>query len=413
MSNLSFNKLYEWTLGLMVFLMIVTPWLFGIGVLVFFIVSIGGLIKRHLEFKLNRLGVVFILLYLLYFIGTFYTNNVDIANKYLEYKLTFLLFPLLLSLKAKSPISIRIPASILIIAVLIVTILGFINSVPLFIETDNVNFLFSSHFSHLHHPTYLSVFAVFASALLIYGNKQSWKGYSLLNVGFGFVLFMLVQVFCLSLAGVLFLMGYVFVIGLIWSRKKFSKKLFYSFVLGGLISIIAIVKYTPDVNTQFINSVNYLTEYLEDPEEFFSSKQKFVGGSETRLIMWAASTQVFSEHPLGVGTGNVDDFLSDKLTEIGQPRMAVKNLNPHNQFLQTAVEIGVFGLFLLILLVIYGTYVSIRTKNWLLLFLIISLTFNCLFESMLQRQSGIVFYTFWICLLPIYFPETIKMKSVK
>ena len=46
MSNLSFNKLYEWSLGLMVFLMIVTPSLIGIGILLFFAIpedlSIGA-----------------------------------------------------------------------------------------------------------------------------------------------------------------------------------------------------------------------------------------------------------------------------------------------------------------------------------------------------------------------------------
>ncbi len=412
MSNLSFNKLYEWSLGLMVFLMIVTPSLIAIGILLFFAISALGIVKKYLKFHLNKLGVLFILLYLSYFVGSFYTNNTDIANKYLEYKLTFLLIPFLFSLKSKDLITIRIPASILIVGVLLVTVLGFFNGISLFMESNNINFLFSSQFSYIHHPTYLSVFAIFASALLIYGHQQQWKGYSLLNVYLGFIVFLLVQVFCLSLAGILFSLGYVFVIGLLWSRKKLSQKLFYSFVLCGLISIIALVKYTPDVNAQFINSVNYLTEYWDDPEEFFRSKQTNVGGSETRLIMWAASCQVFVEHPFGVGTGNVDDFLSDKLNEIGQPHMAAKNLNPHNQFLQTAVEVGVFGLALLIFLAIYGTYVSIQTKNWLLLFVIISLAFNCLFESMLQRQSGIVFYTFWICLLPICFPEITKTAKV-
>jgi len=168
-----------------------------------------------------------------------------------------------------------------------------------------------------------------------------------------------------------------------------------------MISLFGVVKYTPGVNTQFQYSIDYLVEYWENPQEFFRSKQTYVGGSETRLIMWAASAQVFAEHPLGVGTGNVDDYLTDKLNEIGQPHMAKKKLNPHNQFLQTGVEVGIVGLTLLLLIVFYGIYYSIKTKNWLLLFLIISLAFNCLFESMLQRQSGIVFYTFWICFLAI------------
>ena len=62
MSNLSFNKLYEWSLGLMVFLMIVTPSLIGIGILLFFAISALGIVKKYLKFHLNKLGVLFILL---------------------------------------------------------------------------------------------------------------------------------------------------------------------------------------------------------------------------------------------------------------------------------------------------------------------------------------------------------------
>lgn len=411
MSNLTFNKWYEWTLGLMVFLMIVIPRLFGLGVLILAVVSILGIVKKELKFKLNKLGVLFFLFYLAYFLGTFYTNHIDIANKYLEYKLAFLIIPVLLSFKPKKVMSLQIPATAIIIGVLIVSVLGLFNSIPLYIESNDINFLFSSHFSFIHHPTYLSVFAIFSSALLIHGYTNRWYMYSRLNVITLFVYFLAVQLLCLSLAGVLFLLGYIFVIAVLWTREKLSRKLWYGFIIGAIISTIALVRYTPDVNSQFINSVDYLAEYLEDPEEFFRSKQTYVGGSETRLIMWAAASHVFAENPMGVGTGNVDDFLTDKLIEIGQPHMAAKQLNPHNQFLQTAVETGIIGLGLLILIVIYGVYISIRTKNWLLLFVIISLAFNCLFESMLQRQSGIVFYTFWICLLPIYFPELSKKKT--
>jgi hypothetical protein len=43
-----------------------------------------------------------------------------------------------------------------------------------------------------------------------------------------------------------------------------------------------------------------------------------------------------------------------------------------------------------------------NSKNWMLLILSASLAFNGLFESMLQRQSGIVFYSFWSVLLVVW-----------
>ena len=76
--------------------------------------------------------------------------------------------------------------------------------------------------------------------------------------------------------------------------------------------------------------------------------------------------------------------------------------NPHNQFLQTALEIGIVGL--LLLLTLFGSTLRFAWKhrNYALLIMTACLVFNALFESMFQRQSGIVFFSFWICLLIVY-----------
>jgi hypothetical protein len=63
----------------------------------------------------------------------------------------------------------------------------------------------------------------------------------------------------------------------------------------------------------------------------------------------------------------------------------------------------------------FGLYIARKHLNWLLLLLIANLMFNMLFESMLQRQSGIMFYTMGICLLAVFssfrlFPQW-KAKS--
>jgi hypothetical protein len=40
-----------------------------------------------------------------------------------------------------------------------------------------------------------------------------------------------------------------------------------------------------------------------------------------------------------------------------------------------------------------------------------SLVVNSLFESMLQRQSGIVFYAFWMCLLTLISVTNTKIQA--
>ena len=113
--------------------------------------------------------------------------------------------------------------------------------------------------------------------------------------------------------------------------------------------------------------------------------------------MWTASTLEILEHPFGVGTGNVDDFLKKRLLQLGQKNMLEEEYNPHNQFLQSTLEIGIIGLLVLVLLLFFVLKFAFIDSNWLLGILCLNLIFNALFESMLQRQSGIVFFTFWIC----------------
>ena len=122
-------------------------------------------------------------------------------------------------------------------------------------------------------------------------------------------------------------------------------------------------------------------------------------GNEARLVIWTVAFDIFMDHPMGVGLGNLEEMMHQRLIYLGLNEQADLNYNPHNQFLQIAAELGVIGLGLFLLIVAYGFYWSITTKNWLLLLVISNLFINCLFESMLQRQSGIVFYCFWICLL--------------
>lgn len=76
-------------------------------------------------------------------------------------------------------------------------------------------------------------------------------------------------------------------------------------------------------------------------------------------------------------------------------------LNAHNQFSDTIIAVGVIGLILLLSFFIYPIFLWIKNKNFDIVFfsLLLIIAFNSLFESVLERQMGIMFFTFFYFLL--------------
>jgi O-antigen ligase len=92
--------------------------------------------------------------------------------------------------------------------------------------------------------------------------------------------------------------------------------------------------------------------------------------------------------------------------------MADKNYDPHNQYFSTTLELGMQGLLILLIALLIPLIVGLKRRSALLVLLSVNLLFNSAFESMLQRQSGIVFYMFWYCLLFIItYGETLKTNK--
>jgi hypothetical protein len=69
--------------------------------------------------------------------------------------------------------------------------------------------------------------------------------------------------------------------------------------------------------------------------------------------------------------------------------------------LQTTLEIGFIGLILLLTYIISLLKLAWIHKNAFLAIIVGGLFFNALFESVLQRQSGIVFFSFMLSLFAI------------
>jgi O-antigen ligase len=124
-----------------------------------------------------------------------------------------------------------------------------------------------------------------------------------------------------------------------------------------------------------------------------------VESNQARLIMWNTSVEVIKDNFVyGTGTGDYNDELIKRNKKYKNQGVVKSELNSHNQFLNTFVQLGLIGF--LTLCAVFYLYFRIAIKNRDLLIVIIGVTFllNFLFESIIETQSGIIlFCVLFIC----------------
>lgn len=422
MRKINYQKSFELYLAFIAFVICVFPKLITVAIIGLACFTIVGFARKKIALSITKPVLFLALLYLVYLAGTIFTENQYLARTYIENKLTFLIFPILLSFRFKNEMDFRLPVAGIAIGVTVTAVLGILNAADCnesLIQSGNFSCYTSSNLSHIHHPTYFSVYILTALVSVWTGYIQRWKFFRLIWIIPFSVFALTIYGLCLSLAGYLFFFLLMFILFVVLIYKKFGWiMLLCSLVLTPALAILLFTS-IPQIKSQFIDSEKVLIEYTSNPEKFIRSKTGYKQGDDIRVIMWTVSAHEFEKHLFGVGTGNVDLHLSWRLHTYQQHKLAKMDqnktilYNPHNQFLQTGLEIGVEGLAVLLLVIITAIFFSFKYKNWILLILTGSLVFNSLFESMLQRQSGIVFYSFWLCILVIYSNSKSKTAYTK
>jgi O-antigen ligase len=398
-ANIPYSHIHEYALGMFVLMTVLTPKLVGLAFLILVGVLVYGFVKNELSFQLGTIPKLLIALYCAYLVGAYFTDHSDIAASYLENKLSFLLLPLILAGVPKSGLNLNMAKLALVFSVLLLTLLGLVNGFGAYSEKGFRAFI-STSFSSVHHPTYFCAYAFMALIFMYEKLKEQGleRKQKIRLILIGLVL-ILAQFLSMSLAGILLLANVLFVFLLVYSYRRYSLLQFSGIGLGFILTVFVVYKSTPNLQEQIRGPLDEIAYNIRYPESLDYGIDKYFTGDEVRLIMWHFSWKVFKQNPFGIGTGNVDEILGGKLYDSGYRELSKKNYNPHNQYLQTGIEIGVVGLGVFLAILSFALIKGVRSRNWLLIFLSLSLGLNCLIESMLQRQSGIVFYCFWLCLL--------------
>ena len=408
-----FTNLFEKTLGFFAFGFVLFPKFAPLFFILLITVVLSGIIKKEVSFQLNVISSLFLLFYFCYLIGIIFTRDINAGVFELEKKLSFVIFPLLLSLKFKKKWSINVAYMGFILATFLVTLYGIIMALSAWLGAGGGNWVyFSSAISPIHHPSYLAAYLTISTAFAFIGWREKLPFFLLYWI-IPFTIFVIViHGFLQSLSGTLFLLIAIFSSLLIWLRNKFRRPIFYTIIILMPIIGFIVINSIPSIQNDWKDATSNVIEYSKNPKSFVENREQTLSSSSVRIILWTAAFQIFYKHPFGVGTGNMDEFMEKELIILKQKELTKQNFNPHNQFLQTAVEIGFFGLLVFFAILFSSIYYGLKYKNYLLIIISSNLLFNSLFESMLQRQSGIIFYCFWLCLLSLYL-FTHQIKKVK
>lgn len=390
----SIDQFYPIALAVVLAVQVLFPKQIALGIVLLALVTIAMGIKKKLKFHFSKIHLAFIGLYLLYVLGMFYTLDQKEAAHTLESKMSFVIFPLLFLARPIERIDFSIPIWSYIGALLILNLEGLFGSAWCYSSTGEIACLLSSQFSPVHHPTYLAIYLLIGVGFVRYGYLYHVKGFNKWNQYLLILFFLMSYVLTMSLSAMLFLILFSAVVGFI-TMYKFLGMLKTVLVLVGFIgTLIFIVSRNKLLVYDVKRTSNSVANYLSDPEEYLRNGNRKLIGNEVRLILWTNSVQIIKSHPFGIGTGNTDLYMTEKLNHYKLYELAEKKYNPHNQFLQTWMEIGVQGFAVLLFLFSALAAKAVKMRNALLFVLVFSFAFNCLFESMLQRQSGIVFFTY-------------------
>mgnify|MGYP000023312926 FL=1 len=392
----------------------------------------------------NSFFLAFIIFYILYAVSFFWSENQSFAIADLVLKIPILILPLIML--SNKPLSIKEINKLLMVFALSVISLNcycFFDAFFNYLNTRNINEFFYGSLTVNMHTAYQATFTSFSIFILvyIYLNKEyshNWIFLFLIVMQF-FFLFLLssrMQMLCMSVVTPIFLIFHYYL------KKKIYLGFSYT-ILAFMVSYFLVS--TPSVlNTRYKQTVSHISSIGNDSQN-----------SDPRKFIWKKAIDVIKYNWLfGVGVGDAKDILvssyskefskpitdhtvdstinflkannkhlntqAKKLTldhiklkkeseniliqQINKYRyFAKKKYNFHNQYLQTFATVGFFGLIILIYLLSHLVVISIIKQDYIVLAFLFLIVMSFFTESMLERQAGVVFFTFFYLLLAMRF----------
>ena len=361
---------------------------------------IDGIINRTFVFNNKKFVILGILFYLVHIISVSYSKYRGAAWFDMEVKLSLIVFPLIFLFK--NPLIINRKKWVLysfVVGSIVSSIIMLLFAYSRFDGRNSYVFYYAE--LGLFHPSYMSMYFIFAILIIIRMIDKDIKELSTRVIAYITIVFLLVLIFQLqSKAGILsiiFISIYYLVFAFIRSNPILLRTSFL--VLAVSLSLI------------FIQKESRLQSMAKSVKTI--KKEGHTSGSTgVRYSMWVITSQDLKNHWLtGVGAGDIKPELFKIYQEKGLTEAIKGNFNIHNQYLETFYGQGIAGISLLLLLLFMGLREALKRKELILSGFIILITLSFGPESMLNSQMGVVFFSFFYYFLFSFTLDTKKLQS--
>jgi O-antigen ligase len=362
--------------------------------------------------RTNPLVAVFLIFFMLHLAGIIYSEDKQAAWFAIEKKIPLLVLPVLLaSIRLEKEEVVQL-LHLFLFACLMATLIclwAALHKVYLLSPTVNFGSYNSETFYSFHaeaprlwmlisyselasgigmHPAYLSLYLTFCMLVIIHLYADSFVTCTVGRKAIVLALLFYLIAFVLFLSTRITILA-VLIVSL-YGLSRFLKSAPRLVFPVGSLALVALF-----VSIIYVNPVSRFRGYQELVTTWPYLKPGLQTQSTTiRASLWSLSLQSLPKinWMLGAGTGDVEHLLAEAAEAANITNVLGTN-DPHNQYLQTLLGLGMVGLFTLLACLIWPAWVAYQTGIPLYVGFIFIFSILCLTETAMELQKGIVFYS--------------------
>ncbi|QXP56497.1 O-antigen ligase family protein [Cellulophaga sp. HaHa_2_95] len=233
------------------------------------------------------------------------------------------------------------------------------------------------------HPSYYSIWLLFCALFLINKLLTRNKSLSVVFSILSLVIFFIFTSFLFaSRATIIGFFIAVLILLILKIKSKLNKAIAVSLII--VISLISITQIS-FLKVRFFDEVN--AQKLRPPVGIAHTS------SNIRVGIYKCASELFQKNPIvGVGIGDVQAELNNCYLQFHTRVYQEGNYNTHSTYLNLLLSGGIIGLLLFLLSIFLQLKLALKSENYLYLSFIILIIPFFLFENVLSRMHGAVFY---------------------
>ena len=330
--------------------------------------------------------------YLLYLGAILFTPHefARVANKYLEYRLSYIVFPVIFALVSKDYLD-----------TIFNELRYFVYAAVVMCIATNAAFVYKyavlptgfhgvTHVAYREgfekicglHPTYMTMYMVFSAGfLLVQGNAiNKFLKYSLFYALLAFILPLLAKSPIIAMA--------VMLLHQLWLRR--GSLLQYKWLFAGMLAVLV-------ASYLFVPFVSQRVQEMAGLSGGAMKGNVTDNSIYVRKLIWTVDTNMLRHYWLaGCGPGRLMYLLHVRYLFYSlQYGYDISALDPHNEYFYQWISFGLSGILVLLSALFMHFCTAIKHSNFLYLYLMLILSITFFTESVLAWQQGIIFYSFF------------------